>query len=174
MTANGKSCGDCGLCCKVMGVGELNKAPGQWCAHFLKGGGCGVYLDRPPSCRSFHCEWLLSDKLGDEWKPDKARFVLSWEEEKSKLSIVCDPAQPTAWKREPYLSQIRGWAARGKTDGTEIMVCINDQRIVIFDDREIDLGIVNPDHKVVCGYARHEGVLTPFALVVSDELKPTA
>lgn len=28
MTANGKSCGDCGLCCKVMGVGELAKAPG--------------------------------------------------------------------------------------------------------------------------------------------------
>ena len=48
------------------------------------------------------------------------------------------------------------------------MVCINDQRIVIFDDREIDLGVINPDHKVVCGYARHEGVLTPFALVVSD------
>lgn len=172
MAANGKSCGDCGLCCKVMGVAELDKAPGRWCAHYLKGGGCGVYDTRPSSCRSFHCEWLLSDKLGSEWKPDKARFVLSWEETRQKLSIVVDPAQPMAWRREPYQSRIRGWAARGKEDGTEVMVCINDRRIVIFDDREIDLGVINPDHKVVSGYARHEGMLQPFAIVMSDEVAP--
>ena len=174
MAANGKSCGDCALCCKVMGVGELDKAPGQWCRHIVKGGGCGVYGDRPPSCRSFHCEWLLSDRLGPEWKPNQARFVLSWEEEKSKLSIVVDPAQPMDWRREPYQSQIRSWAARAKQDGTEIMVCINDRRIVIFDDREIDLGVINPDHKVVTGYTRHEGVLQPFARVVSDEAGASA
>lgn len=172
MTAAGKMCGTCALCCKVMGVGELAKAPGTWCGHVVKGGGCAIYDERPPSCRSFHCEWLMSDRLGPEWKPDKARFVLSWEEDKSKLSIVVDPAQPMAWRREPYQSQIRAWAVRGKQDGTEIMVCINDRRIAVFADREIDLGVVNPDHKVVTGYARHEGELTPFALVVSGEGAP--
>ena len=165
----GKSCGDCSLCCKVMGVGELAKAPGRWCVHYVRGGGCGVYADRPPSCRSFHCEWLMSDRLGPEWKPDRARFVLSWEGDKSKLSVVVDPAQPAAWRRQPYYGQIRAWAARGREDGMEIMVCINDRRIVVFADREVDLGVVDPDHKVITGYARHEGELAPFAVVVSDQ-----
>ena len=167
--AEGKSCGDCSLCCKVMGVAEVSKAPGQWCAHIVKGGGCSIYADRPASCRSFHCEWLQSATLGPEWRPDRARFVLSWEEDKQKLSIVVDPAQPAAWRREPYFSKIRAWALRGREDGTEIMVCINDRRIAVFSDREVDLGVVNPDHKVLTGYARHEGELAPFAVVVSDQ-----
>jgi len=169
MAADGKSCGDCSLCCKVMGVAEVQKAPGVWCRHFARGSGCGIYAARPASCRAFHCEWLMSGTLGPEWKPDKARFVLSWEQEKQKLSIVVDPSQPTAWKREPYFSKIRQWAERGREDGTEVMVCINDRRIAVFADREVDLGVIDPDHKVITGYARHEGELAPFAVVVSEE-----
>ena len=53
----------------------LYKADGVWCQHFRKGGGCGQYDLRPAACRGFHCLWLTSTRLGDEWRPDKAGFV---------------------------------------------------------------------------------------------------
>ena len=44
VSETGKTCGDCGLCCKLLGIEAIKKAPGQWCGHFRKGvGGCGIY-----------------------------------------------------------------------------------------------------------------------------------
>ena len=39
MSESGKSCGDCGLCCKLLGIDAIDKAPGKWCGHFRKGVG---------------------------------------------------------------------------------------------------------------------------------------
>ena len=71
----GKSCGDCGLCCKLMGVTALAKPQGKWCPHFSRRAGCKIYEDRPHDCREFICYWLHAPNLGDEWRPDRAGFA---------------------------------------------------------------------------------------------------
>ena len=56
---NERSCGDCKLCCSTMAVYELDKPRGECCKH-VNGKGCGIYADRPQSCREFECLWLLA------------------------------------------------------------------------------------------------------------------
>lgn len=163
-----KSCGDCGLCCKLMGVEALEKKPGDWCGHFLKGkGGCGVYQDRPGACRSFTCMWLTSTRLDDAWKPNKAHFVMYTDQGGRRLTIVVDPADPGAWRREPYYRRIKAMSVRSE-EGFELVVGVGDRRYVIFPHEDVDLGIVDPDHKIVSGFAKVEGELTPYAMVLSD------
>ena len=114
LTAAGKTCGDCGLCCKLMGVTALEKPAGKWCRHFSKAGGCAVYADRPDDCRVFNCLWLLTDALGPEWKPTVAGFVLHSEQGGARLIVESDPARPHDWRREPYQSTLRRWTAAGQ------------------------------------------------------------
>jgi hypothetical protein len=171
MAAPGKSCGSCGLCCKLMGIAALDKPPGPWCSHFKRGVGCGVYADRPAECRSFECEWLRSEGLGPEWRPDKAKFLLVVENDGKRMNVVVDPAQSTAWTREPYHSRIRRMAQRS-LDGYQLIVCIGDRRIVVFPDQEADLGVIGPEAKIVSGYAEHEGGLAPYAMVLKDVETP--
>jgi hypothetical protein len=165
--APGKSCGDCSLCCKLLGVDALEKAPGQWCAHFKRGGGCGIYETRPKPCRVFHCLWMGSERLEDAWRPDRARFLMYPEEERRRLNVIVDPAQPDAWRREPYYSRLKAMSQRS-LDGYSLVICIGQRRIVLFPDQEADLGVVQAEQKIVAGYATHEGQKVPFAMVLSD------
>lgn len=162
-----KSCGDCGLCCKVLAIEALDKADGVWCGHFRKGGGCGFYADRPAACRSFHCLWLSSERLGDAWRPDRAGFVMYSDRDGKRLNVVVDPGKPAAWRREPYFSYIKAMSRRA-FEGCELVVCVGDRRIVVFPDEEIDLGVLPPDRKLVSGYVERGGALTPFAMVLAD------
>lgn len=115
----GKSCGDCGLCCKLMGVAALDKPAGKWCRHFSKAGGCTVYETRPGDCQVFNCLWLLTGALDETWKPTTAGFVLHSERGGARLIVESDPARPHDWRREPYQSTLRGWAA---APGQEVLV----------------------------------------------------
>lgn len=162
-----KSCGACSLCCKLLGVAALDKPSGRWCAHFRKGAGCGVYADRPPACVSFQCLWTGSETLDEAWRPDRAKFVLFTEQDGRRLSVVVDPAHPDAWRREPYYARLKAMSQRAQ-DGFELLISIGDRRIVLFPDQEADLGVVDPDHKIVSGYATRDGERVPFALVASD------
>lgn len=40
-----------------MGVHEIEKDTYQACDHLCEAG-CGIYADRPRSCRTFECQWL--------------------------------------------------------------------------------------------------------------------
>lgn len=166
MTAD-KSCGSCGLCCKVLAIEALDKPDGAWCGHFRKGGGCGFYEHRPAACRAFECLWLTSVRLGDEWRPDKAGFVMYVDRDGKRLNVVVDPGKPAAWRREPYYSYIKSMSRRA-LDGYELVVCIGDRRTVVFPTEEIDLGVLPPDRKLVSGYVERDGALTPFAMVLAD------
>ena len=115
----GKSCGDCGLCCKLMGVAALDKAQGKWCRHFGKARGCDIYDERPTDCRVFNCLWLLTEALGAEWKPTVAGFVLHSEQSGSRLVVECDATRPHDWRRAPYQQTLRRWAA---APGQEVLV----------------------------------------------------
>ena len=36
-----------------------------------------IYEDRPDTCKSFYCMWLIDPTLGPEWKPEKSHFVVA-------------------------------------------------------------------------------------------------
>lgn len=115
-----KSCDDCGLCCKVMAVAALAKPAHKWCRHFRRASGCRIYDDRPSDCRVFSCLWLLSDdRLGPEWRPSLAGFVLH-SEQGNQLIVECEPSNPRAWRKEPYLSGLR----RAADAGQEVLVFV--------------------------------------------------
>lgn len=162
-----KTCGDCGLCCKLLAIQALDKPAGAWCGHFRKGAGCTAYATRPGACRGFECLWLGSEKLDEAWKPSRARFLMYTEKDGKRLNVVVDPADPTAWKRAPYYDRIKRMSSRAY-DGHELVVCIGDRRIVVFPEQDADLGVVDPEHKIVSGYADRDGEQVAFAMVLSD------
>lgn len=167
-TLTAKSCGDCGMCCKLLSIAEIEKPADRWCASFRRGRGCGIYASRPSACAGFECLWLQSEKLDDRWRPDKAKFVMYTEQDDRRLRVVVDPAHADAWKQEPYYSRLKAMSTRAY-DGHELLVSIGDRRIVVFPDQDADLGIVDPDrHKIISGYAMKDGQQVAFALVASD------
>lgn len=135
-----KTCGDCGLCCKLMGVKPLGKAPNRWCAHYVRGAGCGCYEARPAECADFTCYWLTRPSLGSEWRPDRAKFVMHLTDEGQTLSVEVDPAAPQAWRRQPYYAQFRTWAASGAGRGLALQIWIGERCILMQPHGEVDLG----------------------------------
>lgn len=70
----GRSCGDCDLCCRVIGVSELKKPAYTACEHAK--GGCAVHAVRPESCHVFFCAWRFG--IGDDrHRPDQAGFLIA-------------------------------------------------------------------------------------------------
>ena len=162
-----KSCGACGMCCKVLHISELDKPAGSWCGHFRKGSGCGDYHGRPSACRGFECLWLTSERLDDAWRPDRAGFLMYPDRDGKRLNVVVDPGKPVSWKREPYYARLKAMSRRAH-DGYELLICIGERRIVMFPTEDVDLGVLNPDHKLVSGYVDRDGAQVPFAMVLSD------
>ncbi len=163
----GKSCGECGMCCKLLAIQSLNNPAGAWCGHFKRAAGCGVYEDRPLACRGFICLWLDSEKLDDAWRPDRAKFLMYTEKDGQRLNVIVDPSQPGAWKREPYYRRLKAMSELA-LEGRELVVCIGDRRIVVFPHEDVDLGLVDPEHKLVSGYAERDGMMVPYAMILSD------
>jgi hypothetical protein len=100
MTVN--HCGSCTLCCKLLGIPELDKPQDRWCTHCAVGSGCRIYESRPASCRDFECVWLQSQKeakpLPLALRPDKSKMVLTLSQNRKDVMGYCDPSAPHAWK----------------------------------------------------------------------------
>ena len=139
---NTRSCGGCTLCCKVYDVPVLEKPRGRWCGHCAPGRGCEIHASRPEFCRDFQCLWILDTRLGDEWRPDRAKFVMSYLAEKGLLAVTCDPGAPRAWKREPYYSKLKAWAAELMARGHFVMVQSGDQGTLVTTETDTPLGII--------------------------------
>jgi hypothetical protein len=147
MTAPGRDCGDCTLCCKVMAIEELAKPAGSWCPHCKPGRGCLTYAGRPAECQAFSCLWLVDDQLEQHWRPSRSRLVLTTSED--GIEIRCDPGFRDAWRKEPFRSEIRGWAISGETMDMTVVVIVGQKITLVTPDREFDLGIVQPDERIV-------------------------
>jgi hypothetical protein len=134
-----------------MAVDELAKPPGVWCEHCVRSKGCAIYRSRPAGCREFYCEWMLSDKLGPEWKPDRAKFALMVTVT-GHLAVCIDPGLPSAWRRSPYYPALARWARELADDPTSpwpaVDVWIGRRCILVLPDGEKDLGIVAADEAV--------------------------
>jgi len=166
VTDANKQCGDCSLCCKVLGIPELDKPKDAWCPNFLAGTGCGIYADRPPSCRNFVCRWLSDPDMGPEWKPNACKMVV---DSKPSLFVVhVDPAVAQPWRGEPYFSVLKRLSAQGLTKGTIVLVIERRRSIVILPDREVDLGLIGPDARIAM-----ERVKTPQGLAWQPRVMST-
>jgi len=157
VTANQRQCGDCSLCCKVLGIPELDKPKDHWCPNFAAGAGCSIYTDRPPSCRNFACRWLTDPAMGPEWKPSICKMVV--DSRPSLFVVHVDPAVSRPWTAEPYISVLKRLSAQGLTKGVIVLVIERRRTIVILPDHEVDLGMIGPDVRIAM-----ERVRTPHGL----------
>lgn len=130
----GRECGSCTLCCKLLRVEELDTPPGQWCPHCDVKAGCTIYQQRPTECRQFYCEYLLDPALGEHWKPARCKMVVVFEEHLNALVIHVDPDRPHGWRAEPYYSQIRRWARQAAGRRRQVIVWQGNRKIVIAGD----------------------------------------
>lgn len=142
----GRACGSCTLCCKLIAVTALAKPPGTWCAHCVRGEGCGIYDARPAECRTFFCHWMLEKGLTPDWKPEKAKFALVTSAG-GHITAFVDPGSPTAWRKPPYFETLKRWSLEGTRAAPAriVTVRIGTRAIVVRPDREIDAGHVGPD-----------------------------
>jgi hypothetical protein len=145
----GRSCAGCTLCCKLLMVPVLEKPRGVWCAHCDRHGGCTIYPDRPEDCRHFFCGWLTAADLGEEWRPLHAKIVLSGELGGMRLAAYVDPARPDAWRRPPYYATLKRWARDALRNHGQVVVLIGDRMIVVLPDRDVDLGLVTADDRLL-------------------------
>ena len=83
-------CEDCTLCCKVMAIDELEKPAGTWCQHCKAGSGCKIYAERPTECQTFNCLWLIDERLGPHWKPNRSKVVLTTSEDGLEIGATPD------------------------------------------------------------------------------------
>lgn len=91
-----RQCGECTMCCKLMGVPERKKAPAKWCEDCAQGQGCTIYDTRPPSCRNFQCFWLMDENFPDEFRPDRIGALASFNDTPDSVVLHVDAARPKA------------------------------------------------------------------------------
>lgn len=148
---DGRSCADCTLCCKLLGVDSLAKPRAVWCEHCDIGKGCRIYATRPTECAQFYCRYMTSADLGGHWKPAICHMVLGFESAANRVSIYVDDGFADAWRQEPYLSEIRQWGLTAAHNGGQVIVWHGLNAIAILPDREKDLGIVRDGQVLVVG-----------------------
>lgn len=161
-----RDCGTCSLCCKLLGIGALDKPAGSWCAHCSPPRGCTIYHTRPDECRDFACLWYDDATLDEAWKPIRSKIVLYMIDDGSRLIAHVDPGTPDAWRRAPYYAQLRAWSKSGIRAGRSVVVRIGERLIAILPDRDVDLGKVAAGDMLVIGERRGPEGLAYVAEVV--------
>jgi hypothetical protein len=147
--AEGKSCGSCTLCCKVMSITALAKPHGVWCSHCRIGGGCQIHQTKPAECTDFYCGYLQDVRFGEEWRPSKCKFVMVAEMDGDRVAIHVDPQRPDAWRQAPFYAQFKEWAQSGVVTGIQVTAHVGRRSWVILPDRDVDLGEVADDELIV-------------------------
>lgn len=78
-----------------------------------------------------------------------------------RLAIHVDKDRPDAWRKEPYLSDIRELGEGAALNDQQVLVCIGRRVIAILPGREVDLGLIDPDERIVTGMTA-DGVWQAF------------
>lgn len=149
MNPPSRTCGTCTLCCKVLGIQEIDKPAGRWCPHCQPGRGCKIYGQRPDECRTFACLWLTQPFLDEEWRPDTSKLVLHTEHGTDRLTVRVDPGAPHAWRKEPFYGQIRAWARAALASRRQVIVMVGDNATVVLPDADVPVGRVSPGDRIV-------------------------
>jgi hypothetical protein len=131
-----RSCGPCSACCTTMGVSELNKPEHVACLHLKSPNGCGVYENRPKSCREFKCLWLSGVVENDELRPDLCGVVWTWQP-----NAVAKSGMFTAFESET--------GALNRLDNARLInLMIEQNHLVLLLPREGPRRFVGPPYKM--------------------------
>jgi hypothetical protein len=149
-----------------MGIAAIGKPVGKWCGHCAIGQGCKIYDSRPADCRKFLCAFLMDDRLPEDWRPSKSKIVLVIENDGYRRVAHVDPDRPAAWRAEPYYSTLKAWATAGASSHLQILVCIGRRTIVVLPHKDVDLGIIAEDERIVTREVRNA-----FGQIELDVLK---
>lgn len=136
------------MCCKILEIKTINKPKGQWCQYCLNHSSCSIYTTKPTECSAFSCGYLALPDLPPIWHPATSKIVLSVEGEHSLIAYV-DESRPDAWRKEPYISQLRDWSQTALDQGKQVLVSIGSRCIIIFPDSEVDLGQLSQDERII-------------------------
>lgn len=125
-------CGDCTLCCRLLGVVDLPepKLDGVWCKHCVKGVGCSIYATRPFSCSDFECGWVAAQGSPDKYRPDKLHVIVTGESKELRAFVLhVDPSYPNAYKSRNAQVLIQNMAQVGPHKA--FVVCIGEERRIM-------------------------------------------
>lgn len=144
----GRSCDGCTVCCKLLAIGALAKPRHVWCQHCDVGKGCRIHGSHPDECGAFYCGYLLNANLGDHWKPITSRMVVGYELPSNRTVVHVDAGRSNAWRKEPFYSELKRWAAAAVERGGLVVVYQGLDAVVVFPDREQNLGRVTDDQVI--------------------------
>lgn len=124
--AEGRSCGPCTACCVAPEIPDLGKAERKPCEHLRADpscGGCSIYEDRPPVCRSFRCLWLEGGLEGDERRrPDNLGLLFHWTVTRFGMHLMAWETRPGA-AAEPAAA----WVLRQLQEKVLVCVLLHDR-----------------------------------------------
>ena len=150
MAGAARGCGSCTLCCKVLGVTAVDKPQHVWCRHCTVGEGCAIHAERPQMCRDFYCMYVMNGSgLGEHWLPARSHMVLCSVPSVPRIEVHVDDSVPDAWRKAPYLGELRAFSRVALQNQGYVMVYEPDRMHVIMPDRIIDLGEPHPDKRIV-------------------------
>lgn len=138
--APGRACGSCNLCCKVYAWPEIGKPPGVWCKYCEPGKGCKIHDALPEECRLFNCLWMADGKMPEEWRPDRAKFVLTVYPANGFIYGQAEPSAPNAWRRAPYFDGLKAMAKALIEERRHVLMFVGDEATLIMPDEVLPLG----------------------------------
>ena len=124
-----RECGDCSLCCTLLGVKELEKKANERCGNNVHGC-CAIYEQRPISCGEFSCLWLQG-KLPLEMKPNLCHVVVGGMSDSSGLILYVDSDYPDADKAYPVAGMIED--AKRKL---EVIIATGQKRVIFMQQAQ--------------------------------------
>lgn len=135
----GRECGSCSLCCKVLAITyfETPKPGGKWCQHCKPGQGCAVWQNRPQGCDDFHCDWRKNATLSDDWRPDRAGFLLNQQAPHLPLEVIVDHGKPDSWRRAPYYGVLKRISAELIVRGTPVIVIVGARHWLLLPEEDV-------------------------------------
>jgi hypothetical protein len=86
--------------------------------------------------------------LGEHWLPARSKLVVAFKPDSREIVVHVDPGVPSAWRAEPYYSEIRNMAGHVAGKAYTIFVQIGRRMIAVFPEREVDLGVVAEDEMI--------------------------
>ena len=115
------ACGECSLCCKLLGIEEIDKQPGVWCRHCTPGAGCTIHeqASYPTDCGTYVCLWRQAkdegNPLPDELRPDRCKVIVDAAKYERAHYVRCDVSSSNAWRNPKILGILAQLQRMGST-----------------------------------------------------------
>jgi uncharacterized protein len=144
------------MCCKLLGVEELYKMPGEWCDYCEKGVRCKIYDNRPSTCSEYECLWLQNPNIPDNLRPDKSRVVLSSTVDGEGIVAHVDVGHYPQVVKEGVVGK---FLKRMVNNGITVIATCGEERMVLYSSTH-----VRPELRELLLKNVAEGGLTPAKL----------